>query len=103
MRIALFSILAVLLSFAPVQAEIVNCGIPDTAILDTTVTQDYCDIYQRRFDYRLEDAAFKHLLQERQRNFNADRKAIIQNYKANLEALNNTRGSQNSIYPKIQP
>ncbi|MCB1563941.1 MAG: hypothetical protein KDJ75_10235 [Alphaproteobacteria bacterium] len=96
---ALF-IAAALLSGLPApshaaEGKIVQCGEPlkgeGIGTVETDPGQDYCNIYERQLAYREERLKYKADLEERRENYHAPRREAYKNYKADLEALNETR------------
>lgn len=91
----LFTLSALLLLFsAPAMAgDVVSCGTPVDSDMETAVTENYCDIHQRRIDYYKSDKEFKSQLKERQQNYQAPHEQSLANYRASMESLNAERGS----------
>lgn len=85
-----FSVIAQAAEGKPVQ-----CGEPLSAEgiggVKTDPGKDYCDIYARQMAYRLERLKYKAMLEERRENYHAPRKEAYDNYRANLESLNEER------------
>lgn len=72
--------------------EILHCGTPEIEDVPlTSDTHDVCDIYTRQFEYREEFLEYQAQLRQRQENFARARQAAVKNYKAELQALNDSR------------
>jgi hypothetical protein len=72
-------------------ADIVQCGAPVPAELETDVNRDYCDIYARQLAYREETLKYHDKLEERRQNFIAPMNEARRNYEASRNALRNDR------------
>ncbi len=94
MRLFIFFSLLILFTTPAMAGEVVSCGAPVDSDMETAVTENYCDIHQRRIDYYKSDKEFKSLLEARQESYNAPRQQSIDNYRASVEALNAERSSQ---------
>ncbi|MGQ0526829.1 MAG: hypothetical protein ACT4OY_02175 [Alphaproteobacteria bacterium] len=68
-------------------AEVVQCGTPAPANLETEVPQDYCDIYSRQLNYREDTLEFHDQIEERRRNFAGPMNEARHNYEMSRDAL----------------
>jgi hypothetical protein len=64
-----------------------ECGKPDPAQLNTDPGGVYCNIYSRQLNYAEEDAKFRKLLQERQKNFGAPSLKAVRQYRKDIKTL----------------
>ena len=93
MRFAFVFISLFVLFASPVQAgEVYQCGVPETFEVSMEV-EGFCDYYERRFAYREESIVFQAQLKERAEKYAAVRRGVHEKYAADLEALNERRGS----------
>lgn len=92
--------LALLLTFtlmivtapANAQGSVVQCGVPEDAIVETDPTNEFCDIYQRQFAHKESLNKLKQDLKQRQENFAKPRKQAYEQYRKDLEAMHNEQG-----------
>ena len=91
MRLFILLSLMIFTAAPAIAADVVPCGQPVPSGMNTTVSENYCDIHQRRIDYYREDKKFKAELKERQENYNAPRAQAMEKYRQAIEELNAER------------
>ncbi|MCB9983825.1 MAG: hypothetical protein H6861_09180 [Rhodospirillales bacterium] len=98
MRFIISVFFVIILSFAstPAQAgDVYACGVPDSVNVPSE-TEGFCDIHQRRFAYREEYLKMREQMQVRAENFAAPRREALEQYKKDLQVLDEIRTSENT-------
>ena len=87
MRYLLLLPLVLGFSMPSIAQDTYNCGIP----VEENISPDalpYCDMHQRRLAYREEAIKLEKQMKERAENFAAPRRAALEQYQRDIEALN---------------
>ncbi len=95
MRVVLLSFIA-LFFLPPLTAQagqILHCGVPERATVNTDPDIGFCDIYTRQLEYRNSRLALRSQLDERAKNYAAPGIQARKNYRANLQALHDSYGN----------